>query len=219
MRVGAFLFDLDGTLIDTESLWTRAMVDFINERGDKTCFENLVPIVIGRNWIDIDKDLHRLFPKIGDTTPEEDAVELRAYYLKYATDPEGMKIKPSIAFLKEVSKFAPCAIVSGSPHDDIVAATKLCGIEKNVSLVLGAGEYEAGKPSPSGYLKAAKLLNVEPEECVVIEDSSVGVKSGVDAGMRVIALDRGTSAAEQVYEKYEWKVSSLSEIDIDKEFE
>lgn len=219
MRVAAFLFDLDGTLIDTESLWTRAMVDFVNDRGDKTCFEELVPIVIGRNWIDIDKELHRLFPKIGETTPEEDAVELRAYYNKYATDPEGMKIVDSIDFLKEVAKIAPCAIVSGSPHDDIVNATKLCGIEKQVTLILGAGEYEAGKPSPSGYLRAAKLLNVDPEECVVIEDSSVGVKSGVDAGMHVIALDRGTSAVEQVFEKYDWRVKSLKEIDIDKEFE
>lgn len=195
------------------------MVDFVNARGDKTNFDELIPIVIGRSWIDIDKELHRRFPKIGDTTPEEDAVELRAYYLKYATDSAGMKIRDSIAFLKEVSKFAAVAIVSGSPHDDIVAATKLCGIEKDVDLILGAGEYEAGKPSPSGYRKAAKLLNVEPEECVVVEDSTVGVKSGVAAGMHVIALDRGTSHIEQVYEDYDWKVSSLSELDIDQEFE
>lgn len=219
MKVSAFLFDLDGTLIDTESLWTRAMVDFINARGDKTNFDELIPIVIGRSWLDIDKELHRRFPKIGDTTPEEDAVELRAYYNKYAIDSEGMKINDSIAFLKEVSKFAAVAIVSGSPHDDIVAATKHCGIENEVDLILGAGEYESGKPSPSGYLKASRLLNVPPAECVVIEDSTVGVRSGVKAGMHVIALDRGTSAVEQIYEKYDWKVSSLAEIDIDKEFE
>lgn len=219
MKVGAFLFDLDGTLVDTETLWSRAIVDMVNDRGAKVSLDSILPTVIGRSWLDIDRDLHARFPMLGNTTCEEDAVILREYYLKYATDKEAMKISPSIEFLKKVSTFAPCAIVSGSPHDDIIAAAKLCGIENELSLVLGAGEYERGKPDPSGYLKAASILHVEPEACVVIEDSTVGVSAGLQAGMKVIALDRGMSAVRQNYAGATWKVSSLSEIDIDKEFE
>jgi sugar-phosphatase len=94
---------------------------------------------------------------------------------------------------------------------------RLCGIGSLLKLVLGAGEYAAGKPDPSGYLKAASLLGVDPASCVVVEDSSVGVKAGVDAGMKVIALAR-PSLVPQAYSGETWKVSSLAEIDFDKEF-
>jgi len=216
MTVKAFLFDLDGTLVDTEALWTKAIVDFVNARGGSTTFEEILPTVVGRNWIDIDRALHERFP-IGDTTPMEDAVELRAYYNRYATDPEAMIIPESVAFFRRAAETAVCAIVSGSPHDDVVNAAKLCGIEEKVSLVLGAGEYAAGKPSPSGYLKAAELLGVKPEECVVIEDSTVGVAAGVAAGMRVIALDRAV-LVKQDFVGETWRVRSLAELDFDREF-
>jgi mannitol-1-/sugar-/sorbitol-6-phosphatase len=218
MKVGAFLFDLDGTLVDTEALWALAIVDFVADRGGKTSFEEILPEVIGRNWLDIDRYLHERFPEIGESSPSEDAVRLRSFYEVYATDPASMRIEGSIEFFKRVADIAPCAIVSGSPHDDVVAAAELCGIADKVALVLGAGEYAAGKPSPSGYLRAAELLEVDPASCVVIEDSTVGVQSGVAAGMKVIALDFDRPV-KSVFTGETWKVRDLSEIDIAKEFQ
>ncbi|MBR1920422.1 MAG: HAD family phosphatase [Kiritimatiellae bacterium] len=217
MKPAAFLFDLDGTLVDTESLWTRAIVDFVASRGGRTTYEEILPSVIGRNWLDIDRGLHERFPEMGASTPMQDAVELRAFYEAYATNPASMRIEGSIAFFRTVSKIAPCAIVSGSPHDDVAAAARMCGIEDCLSLILGAGEYEAGKPSPSGYLKAADLLGVDPASCVVIEDSTVGVQAGVAAGMRVIALDRA-ALVPQEFSGETWRVGDLSEIDVEREF-
>ena len=116
MKPAAFLFDLDGTLVDTEALWTKAIVDFVVSRGGKTTYEEILPSVIGRNWLDIDRSLHDRFPEIGESSPMEDAVELRRFYDAYATNPSSMRIEGSIAFFRAVSKIAPCAIVSGSPH-------------------------------------------------------------------------------------------------------
>ena len=138
MKPAAFLFDLDGTLVDTEALWTKAIVDFVVSRGGRTTYEEILPTVIGRNWLDIDRSLHERFPEIGESSAMEDAVELRRFYDVYATNPTSMRIDGSIAFFHAVSKIAPCAIVSGSPHDDVVAAAKLCGIDDRLSLVLGA---------------------------------------------------------------------------------
>lgn len=217
MKAGAFLFDLDGTLVDTEAAWTRAIVEFVISRGAETTFEEILPAVVGRNWIDIDEEIHRRFPALGKADPMRDAVELRGLYDRIAVDPESMVIGSSVEFFKKASALAPCAIVSGSPHDDVVAASRLCGIEDRVALVLGAGEYPAGKPSPSGYLKAAEILSVPPQDCVVVEDSTVGVKAGVDAGMQVVALDRA-SLVKPVFEGQRWLVKDLSEIDFEKEF-
>ena len=217
MRPAAFLFDLDGTLVDTEMVWARAMVDFVVDRGGRATVAGILEMVVGRNWLDIDKALHEAYPMLGDTTPMQDAIVLKDYYNRHVGEPQTLRIESSIEFFRKVSELAPCAIVSGSPHDDVVTAAAMCGLGDKVSLVLGAGDYEAGKPSPSGYLKAAELLGVDPADCVVIEDSTVGVASGVAAGMKVLALDR-SSTTPQKFEGQTWLVKDLSEIDVEKEF-
>ncbi len=217
MKPAAFLFDLDGTLVDTEAVWARAMVDLVVSRGGRATVQKLLPIVVGRNWIDIHAALHELYPELGDTTIMQDAIELRRFYNRHVDDPQTMRIESSISFFRKAAAIAPCAIVSGSPHDDVANAAALCGIADLVTLILGAGEYEEGKPSPSGYLKAAEMLGVKPEDCVVVEDSTVGVASGVAAGMKVLALNRST-AVPQRHEGCTWLVKDLSEMDVEKEF-
>ena len=217
MKPAAFLFDLDGTLVDTETVWAKAMVDFVASRGGSTTVAEILPIVVGRNWLDIHRELQERFP-VGRSPAEEDAVVVRRFYDAHALDPAAMRIEGSIAFFRKVSAIAPSAIVSGSPHDDVAIAARVCGIEDRVALILGAGEYEAGKPSPSGYLKAAEILGASPADCVVVEDSEVGVASGVAAGMKVIALDRGTCPVPQRYEGETWKVKDLADFDVEGEF-
>ena len=217
MKPAAFLFDLDGTLVDTEAVWARAMVDLVVSRGGRTTVQKILPVVVGRNWLDVHAALHEMYPVLGDTTLMQDAIELRKFYNRHVDDPQTMRIESSIAFFAKVATIAPCAIVSGSPHADVANAAALCGIADRVSLILGAGEYAEGKPSPSGYLKAAQLLGVNPADCVVIEDSTVGVASGVSAGMKVLALDRSTTIPQR-HDGCTWLVRDLSEIDIEKEF-
>ena len=213
MKPAAFLFDLDGTLIDSEMLWARAIVDWLADRGQHTTVEAFAPLVFGRSWLDIHATIHAEFPELGRQTPIEDARTLRPYYARLATDPAQLVIPGSIDFFREAARLAPCVIVSGSPHDDVIAAAELCGIRHLVKFVLGGEDYGRGKPAPDGFLQAASLLDVDASECVVVEDSTAGVAAGRAAGMRVVGLDRNRMV-QQNFSGCEWLVHDLSELDV-----
>jgi beta-phosphoglucomutase-like phosphatase (HAD superfamily) len=86
-----------------------------------------------------------------------------------------------------------------------------------VKFALGGEDYPLGKPAPDGYLKAAGLLGVNPENCIVVEDSVPGVASGLAAGMKVIALNRHNVQIEK-FKGCTWHVADLSEIDVESVF-
>lgn len=213
MKPAAFLFDLDGTLLDTESLWVKAIVEWLADRGAAMTEEALAPIVIGHSWIDIQDILHKTFPQLPPASAVEDAKTLRPYYARLTVNPRDQIIPGAVEFFKKVSRIAPCVIVSGSPHDDVVKATEVCGIEDIVRFVLGAEEYGRGKPAPDGYLKAASMLEVDASECVVVEDSTAGVQAGRAAGMRVIGINRNPGVPQD-FSGCEWLVHDLSELDV-----
>lgn len=213
----AFLFDLDGTLVDTETLWARAISEFLSDRGAVMAPDELLAFVVGHSWLDIHSRIHDMFPRLPKATAAEDAVSLRPYYSRLSADPASKIIPGSVAFFKKAAALSPCAIVSGSPRRDVEDAAELCGIASQLSLVLGAEDYARGKPAPDGFLKAAELLDVDASECVVVEDSTAGVAAGRAAGMHVLGLDRNVSI-RQDFTGCEWLVHDLSEMDVDAVF-
>ncbi len=217
MKPAAFLFDLDGTLIDSEMVWTLAIAEWLRSHNMETTAEELAPIVFGHSWVDIHSILHREFPSLPQTSALQDAEALRPFYRNIAKNPEKMIIRTSVEFFKKAAKIAPCCIVSGSPHDDVQAAVEMLGIAHLVKFVLGGEDYPRGKPAPDGYLKAAEMLDVDASKCVVVEDSSAGVASGNAAGMRVIGIDNNP-VIRQDFTGCEWLVRDLSEIDADAVF-
>ncbi len=213
MRPAAFLFDLDGTLVDTESAWARAISDWLADHGASASPGAVAPLLIGRSWIDIHDALHAAYPVLGASTPIDDAHELRAYYARVVADPASLVIPGSVAFLRRCARIAPCAIVSGSPHADVEAAVKMLGIVEEVAFVLGCEDVGRGKPAPDGFLKAANMLDVDSSECVVVEDSTAGVAAGRAAGMQVVGLDR-CRTVRQDFSGCAWMVHDLAELDV-----
>jgi len=198
MKIKAAIFDLDGTLVDTEMLWTDAIASYLGDRQYHCPRETLLHVVFGRSWTDIYFEIIKRFPPLADTPPHQMAESLRGYYLRLRQRSENVVIESSVKLLKKLARKYPVAIVSGSPRNDVAEAVKLMGAEKKVRLILGAEDYSPGKPSPAGFLAGAQKLGVNPSECMVFEDSQAGVKAAKAAGMFCVALSRQNALPQDV---------------------
>ncbi|MEO6829496.1 MAG: HAD family phosphatase, partial [Acidobacteriaceae bacterium] len=81
-------------------------------------------------------------------------------------------------------------VVSGSPRTSIIKTLKFLGIRDKFAEVIGAEDYERGKPHPEPFLLAAKRLNIPPSRCLVFEDADAGIESAKAAGMSWVKVPR-----------------------------
>lgn len=213
MSIDAFIFDLDGTLIDSELLWAEGMQHYLADRGAVCSLEEILQVVYGRSWTDIHRALTTRF-KLLTSSSAQMAIELRDYYLRLRGSGEGMLIPTSIALLRQLALSHPVIIVSGSPRADIEEAVALMAIEAQVRFVLGAEDYAPGKPDPAGFLLGAKKLGVDPAACLVFEDSLAGVMSAKAAGMWCVALARANAHVQNLAIA-DWVVPDLAQFDLD----
>ncbi len=209
MEIQAYLFDMDGTFLDTEPLWAQAMAALVCENGGSCTKEEMLKIVFGRSWRDIYVEMMEMAPGLVKRPIEESALRAREHFNRLA-ESESIVIEASAALLRRLAREKPVAVVSGSPHDDVEEGVKLINADGLVRFVLGAEDYARGKPAPDGFLKAAELLGVEPGACVVFEDSPAGVAAARAAGMLCVGLARYPAAEEAVAQAH-WVVRSLAE--------
>jgi len=188
MEVKAFIFDLDGTLMDSEIIWVYAIHEYLLDKGFDVSYDYAVDLVYGNSWEYIYEELDKKYPELKNEMPNF-IEKVYPYFNKHA-EKMPLAIPSSIQLLKELSTNYICAIVSGSYRRDVIEAIHRLGIEENISLFLGKEDYYPGKPHPAGYLKASEILKVKPEQCVVFEDSTVGVNAAKSAGMFCVALAR-----------------------------
>ncbi len=210
MTLEAFIFDLDGTLVDTELLWAEATSAFLADRNCALTRNALLQLVFGRSWSDIYRDITARFPALAPVSPEAMADSLRSYYLRLREQADGVIIHSSASLLKRLAAHHPVIIVSGSPRADVNEAVLLLDAVSSVRFVLGAEDYYPGKPSPAGFLLGAERLGVAPEKCLVFEDSWAGVTAAKAAGMWCVALAR-TCAHPQDLSQADWTLDDLSD--------
>jgi len=208
MNAQAVFFDLDGTLVDSELLWARAILAFLGDHGQRTDEAAIVRVVYGHAWSAIYRDLTAMQPALARFTPTDMARRLRPYYLALR-EAGSIAIPESVACLRRLAAAYPVAIVSGSPRLEIGETIALLEIAADVRFFIGSEDYETGKPDPACYRLAAGRLKAEPARCVVIEDSRAGVRAARAAGMRCVALMRPGAIPQDVGEA-DRAVSSLA---------
>ena len=214
MNLDAIIFDLDGTLVDTELLWADAMSLYLVSRRCDCPRDTLLRVVFGRSWTDIYRDVTARFPVLASTPVDVMAEGMRDLYLRLRNQSENVIIHSSAALLKTLSQERPVIIVSGSPHADVEEAVRLLDVTAQVRFVLGAEDYTPGKPSPAGFLLGASRLGVAPANCLVFEDSHAGVTAAKAAGMWCVALARN-GTHEQDLSAADWVLADLAGFSLD----
>ena len=215
-RIGAYLFDLDGTLSDTEICWVPALCELLRDHGHELSLAESGTIILGRSWNSVYADVIGRFPD-EDTGSADLADRLRPYFLRHR-DASDIRIPGSAEMVRAVAEHTPCAIVSGSCLRDVEETLDRIGLRDAFTLLLGAEQVPRGKPDPMGYLLAAERLGVAPARCVVLEDSAAGVRSGKAAGMRVVALARPDAPPQDVRPFADLCVASLADFTPDALF-
>lgn len=204
--IKAFLFDLDGTLVQTEKLKALAYgiaVQLVrglfgpNRRAIEAYRENIgVPQDVASQRImeklNLEGELRPLMKDYGVSAPAQVLRKIWTdLYPKMVANPALLKRNQwphTIDLLRVVSKTCIIAIVTGSPRSAVLHVLHSLEIDGKINLIVSAEDVSHGKPDPESYLLAAEKLQVLPEECLALEDSVNGVRAALAAGMHVVAI-------------------------------
>jgi beta-phosphoglucomutase len=201
----AFLFDLDGTLIDTMHWHFVTWQVVVEELGSELKGDALMKELYG-NGAEL---MHRLVPH--KTFTEEEARRIvddkEARYGQNITVLEGAR-----EFLEEAQHHQiPMGIGTASNQANIDFALDFLDLRKYLNAIVGADDVEFSKPHPETWLKLAEALNTDPAHCIVFEDAPKGVEAAQKAGMKAVAITGHYSANDfNGYENILQIVPSLS---------
>ncbi len=179
----AYLFDLDGTVADTMPqhfiAWTGALKDYGASMSESLFYDlgGVPPL----------KVVAMLNERFGYTLdPKTVVADKEARFLSNVGDVQ--PIASVLAHIVAEHGRIPMAIVSGSPRDNVEKTLSVLGLKDCFDALVCAEDYAHGKPDPEPFLTAAKLLHVDPKDCLVFEDADAGIASAKAAGMQWVRV-------------------------------
>ncbi|MEO3748883.1 HAD-IA family hydrolase [Plantactinospora sp. B5E13] len=192
--VSAVLLDMDGTLVDSDAAVERAWREWAGEYG----VDSATALAIAHGS-PAERTVRRLLPALDDAQVRTAAA--RQLALQYDDLADVTPTRGARDLLVTLARLGlPWAVVTSA--DTRLAKARLAAAGIDPPVLVTVDDVSAGKPDPEGYLHAARLLDVPPEYCLVVEDAAVGVEAGraagattaglkgVDADLRLVDLTR-----------------------------
>jgi beta-phosphoglucomutase family hydrolase len=190
----AYLFDCDGTIADSMPLhyiaWRKALGEW-NCEFDESLFYSWG----GKPAVEIIAELNEMN---GLNMPVE-TVANRKEGLYYELLPQLKSVPEVLEQIEAQHGRIPFAVVSGSQRESVVNSLNALHLLDKFDVLVGAEDYENSKPAPDAFLLAAARLGVAPEDCLVFEDTAMGVAAATAAGMASVRVpspmerNRGTA--------------------------
>ena len=187
MKIKAVLFDMDGLMVDTESLSTEAFINSAKVQGYNMTKEETLKVLgftkanIYQFWIDYFQ---------GTNVDGKKLVDDHYEYIEnvlYTVGPEKMPyVEELLKYLRENNY--KIAVASSSDTADIKNNLEKTKLEKYIDEIASGAEVENGKPAPDVFLLAAERLDVDPKDCLILEDSKAGIKAGKASGAMVFMV-------------------------------
>lgn len=207
MVTGAVIFDLDGTLVQTEILkaesYARAAVELspdgltvgqVAERFKDVVGmprEKLAAILVER--FHLEEKARTRMAEFGVSTAWEAYLQVRLRYYDAMLNDKALirshEIPHNLALLNTIrGQGYKAGLATMSYRDQVNRILDIIGCQDKFDFIATVEDVKYGKPDPEIYLLAARQMETAPEDCLVIEDSPIGVEAGLAAGMKVIAV-------------------------------
>jgi HAD superfamily hydrolase (TIGR01509 family) len=179
----AYLFDCDGTVVDSMPLHYIAWKQALGEWGC-TLDEELFYSWGGKPPVEIIAALNRMQ---GLNMPV-DAVAERKESLYFALLPQLKPVPEVLEHINAQQGRIPFAVVSGSTRESIVKSLTTVGLLDRFAVLVGSEDYARSKPAPDAFLVAAARLGVSAKDCLVFEDTEMGIQAATAAGMASVRV-------------------------------
>jgi HAD superfamily hydrolase (TIGR01509 family) len=210
--IKAVIFDMDGVLVESEPLHRRAELMLYEHRKIPMTYEDLerfagMPdrktfrVVLTENDCDASEAETMFEEKYEKTLP----AVLSEYGLR--------AVNGAVETVRKIATLFPLALASSSPHCFINLVLSQLKLEKEFPIRISSEDVslDRGKPEPDMFLLAAKKLNAEPKHCLVIEDSSAGVRAAKAAGMQCIGF-QNPGTGEQDLSAADVRIKNMHEV-------
>ncbi|YAF94608.1 MAG: HAD family hydrolase [Nodularia sp. CChRGM 3473] len=177
----AAIFDMDGLLFDTESIARWAWKQSLKNHG-YTMSDDLYIEFVGRDLSWREKLLKKIY---GASLPFESVTVQRIEIGDERELREGLPMKPGVLdLLHQLSSLGVImGLATGTARTRAIRRLTNAGIQQYFTTIVTSEDVAEGKPAPDIFLEASRRMNIAPLECVVFEDSSVGVEAAFRAGM------------------------------------
>jgi sugar-phosphatase len=183
------LFDLDGTLIDSEREVAEAMARALSRHHGIEVEQYDRDFIIGRSWIAIYDSLKSRYPAL--TWSRAETIAKTAAMREEVIAELGLTILPGARALLALTRGHKRGLVTGSSRQEVAQVLPHIGDHAVFDIIVAAEDVARSKPAPDGYQAAIAALGLAPNECLVVEDSEAGISAGRTAGCVVLAVRAG----------------------------
>jgi len=193
---GAVIFDCDGVLVDSERLMNREFSAMLNEIGLPYSAEETTRRFMGRS---MKSCMQIVEAELGRSAPDDflQVLDRRAYAV-FERDLVAVEGVEAVLDLLDRAR-TPYAVASSGSHEKMRKTLGITGLLPRLEgRITSATEVAHGKPAPDVFLLAAERLAVPPGNCIVIEDSLLGIEAALAAGMQVIGYPAMVGAADMI---------------------